>query len=122
MAGLRELGVSTSIDDFGTGYSSVILLRKLPLNELKLDRCFVANAVRSRQDREIVRSLILLAHSLKLEVVAEGVEDAATFKLLKDLGCDRAQGYLISQAVPPDVFFDWRSAHDARLGSSNGAA
>ena len=66
MASLCELGVSTSIDDFGTGYSSVILLKKLPLNELKLDRSFVASAVHSHQDREIVRSLILLAHSLQL--------------------------------------------------------
>jgi EAL domain-containing protein (putative c-di-GMP-specific phosphodiesterase class I) len=115
MAALRELGVATSIDDFGTGYSSVILLRKLPLNELKLDRCFVGNALHSRQDREIVRSLILLAHSLELEVVAEGVEDAATLTLLKSLGCDKAQGFLISQALAPEAFLAWWRAHDARM-------
>ena len=113
MAALRRLGAATSIDDFGTGYSSVILLKKLPLNELKLDRCFVAGAVESRQDREIVRSLILLAHSLNLEVVAEGIEDAPTLALLRDFGCDRAQGYLISKPLPPEQFICWARAHAA---------
>lgn len=116
MAALRELGAATSIDDFGTGYSSVILLKKLPLNELKLDRSFVANAVESRQDREIVHSLILLAHSLNLEVVAEGVEDAATLAMLRDFGCDRAQGFLICKPLPAAQFMSWvrttgRQAH-----------
>lgn len=112
MASLCELGVSTSIDDFGTGYSSVILLKKLPLNELKLDRSFVASAVHSHQDREIVRSLILLAHSLQLEVVAEGVEDEATLALLRDFGCDRAQGFLISKALPAEEFLAWARAYE----------
>lgn len=113
MAALRRLGAATSIDDFGTGYSSVVLLKKLPLNELKLDRCFVAGAVESRQDRKIVRSLILLAHSLNLEVVAEGIEDAPTLALLRDFGCDRAQGYLISKPLPPEQFICWARAHAA---------
>lgn len=108
---LRELGVGTSIDDFGTGYSSVILLKKLPLNELKLDRSFVAGAAQSRQDREIVRALIMLAHSLGLEVVAEGVEDTATLDLLRNLRCDRAQGFLFSRAVPAKQFLEWVKCH-----------
>lgn len=119
MAALRELGAATSIDDFGTGFSSVVLLKKLPLNELKLDRSFVANAVKSQQDREIIRSLIMLAHSLKLEVVAEGVEDAATLSLLQDFGCDRAQGYLFSKPLPPEQFANWvRSYGPNRFASS----
>jgi len=111
MASLCELGVATSIDDFGTGYSSVILLKKLPLDELKLDRSFVSSAVHSRQDREIVRSLILLAHSLNLEVVAEGVEDETTLALLRDFGCDRAQGFLINQALPFEQFRSWMRSY-----------
>jgi EAL domain-containing protein (putative c-di-GMP-specific phosphodiesterase class I) len=120
MGALRELGVGTSVDDFGTGYSSVILLKTLPLDELKLDRCFVASAVQSRQDREIVRSLILLAHSLGLEVVAEGVEDRATLDLLRDFGCDRAQGYLFSRPVPAAQFLDWLKAHEPGIGVERG--
>jgi EAL domain-containing protein (putative c-di-GMP-specific phosphodiesterase class I) len=117
MAALQQVGAATSIDDFGTGYSSVILLKKLPLNELKLDRCFVASAVRSGQDREIVRSLILLAHGLKLEVVAEGVEDAATLDLLREFGCDRAQGYLFSKPLPAEEFTTWLRSHAAKPNS-----
>lgn len=112
MGSLRQLGVRTAIDDFGTGYSSVLLLRNLPLNELKLDRCFVAGAAQSHQDREIVRSLISLAHSLGLEVVAEGIEDLATLELLRDFGCDRAQGNLFSQSVPPRQFLAWVLAYE----------
>lgn len=114
MAALQQVGAATSIDDFGTGFSSVVLLKKLPLNELKLDRCFVASAARSPQDREIVRSLILLAHSLKLAVVAEGVEDTATLDLLRDFGCDRAQGYLFSKPLPAEQFRAWLADYAAR--------
>lgn len=117
MAALQEFGAATSIDDFGTGFSSVILLKKLPLNELKLDRCFVASAAHSAQDREIVRSLIMLAHGLKLEVVAEGVEDAATLELLRDFGCDRAQGYFFSKPLPAEQFASWLQSHKAKPGS-----
>lgn len=117
MAALQQVGAATSIDDFGTGYSSVILLKKLPLNELKLDRCFVASSVHSGQDREIVRSLILLAHGLKLDVVAEGVEDTATLNLLREFGCDRAQGYLFSKPLPAEQFATWLWSHAAKSHS-----
>ena len=107
MASLRELGAATSIDDFGTGYSSVILLKKLPLSELKLDGSFVASAVHSERDRKIVRSLIQLAHSLQLEVVGEGVENEATLALLREYGCDRAQGFFISKPLADEQFVEW---------------
>jgi EAL domain-containing protein (putative c-di-GMP-specific phosphodiesterase class I)/GGDEF domain-containing protein len=97
---LIDLGVSTSIDDFGIGYSSILYLRRLPLDELKIDRAFVDVMFRSREDREIVATLIRLAHGLDLQVVAEGVENQETLNLLREMGCDRAQGYLISRAMP----------------------
>jgi diguanylate cyclase len=107
MGALREMGVATSLDDFGTGYSSVILLKKLPLSEMKLDGSFVTSAVHSSRDREIVRSLIQLAHALELEVVGEGVEDEATLDLLREYGCDRAQGFFISKPLAGEQFVQW---------------
>jgi EAL domain-containing protein (putative c-di-GMP-specific phosphodiesterase class I)/GGDEF domain-containing protein len=108
---LIDLGVSTSIDDFGIGYSSILYLRRLPLDELKIDRAFVDVMFRSREDREIVATLIRLAHGLDLQVVAEGVENEQTLDLLREMGCDRAQGYLISRAMPaadlPAWFEEW---------------
>jgi EAL domain-containing protein (putative c-di-GMP-specific phosphodiesterase class I)/GGDEF domain-containing protein len=105
--GLRALGASTSIDDFGTGYSSVLNLKVLPFNELKIDKSFVLQMTQSAQDREIVRSLIQLAHGLRLEVVAEGVEDDATVELLRDCGCERVQGFLFSKALPLPQLIRW---------------
>jgi len=101
---LKALGLSTSIDDFGTGYSSLAYLKNLPIDELKIDRSFVANMVTDESDLTIVRSTIDLSHNLGLDVVAEGVEDAATLARLATLGCDRAQGYYLSRPVPaPDL-------------------
>ncbi len=88
-----ELGVKLSIDDFGTGYSSLSYLRLLPIHALKIDRSFVIDLIRNEQDVVIVKSTIGLAHNLNLQVIAEGVEDAATLDLLKQLQCDMAQGY-----------------------------
>ena len=107
MRRLIDLGVSTSIDDFGIGYSSILYLRQLPLQELKIDCAFVGAMSHSQQDREIVASLVQLAHALGLEVVAEGVEDEETLHLLRRIGCDRAQGYWISRAMPTGQFVDW---------------
>ena len=112
---LLSLGVMTSIDDFGIGYSSILYLRQLPLRELKVDCVFVSSMARSRQDRDIVESLIRLAHGLGLRVVAEGVEDEATYELLKQLDCDRAQGYWIARPMPAGAFSEWLRAWDARL-------
>jgi diguanylate cyclase len=108
---LIELGVSTSIDDFGIGYSSILYLRRLPLDELKVDRVFVDAMCQSMEDQEIVAALIRLAHGLGLHVVAEGVENEETMTLLREMGCDRAQGYWISKAMPaadlPGWVADW---------------
>ena len=107
MRHLIDLGVSTSIDDFGIGYSSILYLRQLPLHELKIDCVFVGAMSHSKQDREIVASLVQLAHALGLKVVAEGVEDEDTFGMLRRMGCDRAQGYWISRAMPTTEFASW---------------
>jgi len=107
---LRELGCSVSIDDFGTGYSSMIYLRRLPLHEIKLDRIFVRNIVGSPEDRAIVAALVQLAHSLGLQAVAEGVEDEATLAILREIGCERAQGYLFGKPMPFAEFVTWWQA------------
>jgi predicted signal transduction protein with EAL and GGDEF domain len=111
---LRGLGCRLAVDDFGTGYSSMAYLRQMPLNELKIDQLFVRRMTQSEQDREIVRSMLQLAHGLHLEVVAEGVEDQATADLLRDLGCQRMQGFLFSQAMPLPQFISWFQAREAK--------
>jgi diguanylate cyclase (GGDEF)-like protein len=97
---LRVAGVRFAIDDFGTGYSSLSQLRKLPVDELKIDRSFVSRAHEDADDASIVSSTIDLGHNLGLRVVAEGVEAAETLLMLRELGCDYAQGYLISKPLP----------------------
>jgi diguanylate cyclase (GGDEF)-like protein/PAS domain S-box-containing protein len=99
---LQRLGVSLSIDDFGTGYSSLSYLRRFPVGEIKIDRSFVSEMTKDEGAAGIVRGIIELAHSLKLQVVAEGVETCEQLKRLMDLKCDRAQGYLISRPLPAD--------------------
>ncbi|GAA5162602.1 EAL domain-containing protein [Viridibacterium curvum] len=99
---LVELGMSFSIDDFGTGYSSLAYLKRLPLRALKIDRSFVSDMLADDHDAIIVRSTIGLAHSLGLQVVAEGVEDVATLDALRDAGCELAQGFVLSRPVPAD--------------------
>lgn len=101
---LRKMGFRLSIDDFGTGEASLAYLADLPSDELKLDRRFVSKIVSSERDRTIVTSTIHLAHALQQIVVAEGIEDAATFALLRDLGCDHAQGYYLGRPQPYAVF------------------
>lgn len=97
---LGGLGVKLSIDDYGTGQCSLAYLRDLPVQELKLDRSFVRDIVVKERDAAIVRSTIELAHSLGLVLVAEGVEDLAAAELLRDMGCDIAQGYFFGRAAP----------------------
>ena len=104
---LDAMGVRLSIDDFGTGYSSLLYLKQLPVDEIKIDRSFVKNMEADNNDAIIVRSTIDLAHNMGLRVVAEGVENEATLKLLQTLGCDLAQGYFISRPVPYDTFVAW---------------
>jgi EAL domain-containing protein (putative c-di-GMP-specific phosphodiesterase class I)/CHASE2 domain-containing sensor protein len=99
---LRERGFRLSVDDYGTGQSTLSYLKNLPVHELKIDKCFITSLAESASDAIMVRSTINLAHELGLEVVAEGIEDEATLELLRELGCDYAQGYFISKAVPPE--------------------
>ena len=100
LEGLRKLGVRIGIDDFGTGYSSLAYLHRLPLDVLKIDRSFVSSMNSSDENQEIVHTIITLGRSLGLDVVAEGVETEEQRKLLVELGCTHAQGYLFSRPVP----------------------
>jgi diguanylate cyclase (GGDEF)-like protein/PAS domain S-box-containing protein len=97
---LRAMGLRFSIDDFGTGYSSLGYLKRFPIHELKIDRSFVKEITTNADDAAIAKAIIAMAHSLKLTVVAEGVETEQQLKLLSDEGCDRMQGYLISHPLP----------------------
>ena len=99
---VRELGATVAIDDFGTGYSSLSYIVRLPVNALKIDRAFIKNMTSSADDTNIVSTIISLAHSMKLAVVAEGVETGDQAKLLRLLRCDEIQGYLFSPAVPAE--------------------
>jgi diguanylate cyclase (GGDEF)-like protein len=104
---LHAMGLKLSIDDFGTGYSSLAYLKRLPVDELKIDRSFVMNMETEIQDAKIVRSTIDLAHNLGLSVVAEGVESTKAWRLLAGLRCDEAQGYLIARPLPQEQFAAW---------------
>lgn len=100
-------GIRLSIDDFGTGYSSLAQLARLDLAELKIDRSFVMGLQRDARSMQIVRSVIDLAHNFGMTVVAEGIEDAATFDCLTELGCDHGQGYYIARPMRAEAFLDW---------------
>jgi diguanylate cyclase (GGDEF)-like protein len=104
---LRDLGVRIAIDDFGTGHSSLAKIRHLPVDELKVDRSFVRDLPEDRQNGAIVRAVVELAHSLGLEVLAEGVETRSAMAWLQAVGCETAQGYLISRPMPAEQFADW---------------
>ncbi|MEJ2345628.1 MAG: EAL domain-containing protein [Gammaproteobacteria bacterium] len=104
---LDKMGIGLSIDDFGTGFSSLGYLKKLPVDELKIDKSFVISMTEDDNDETIVRSTIDLAHNLGLRVVAEGVENARTLQLLADLGCDMVQGYYLGQPMRADAVPAW---------------
>jgi EAL domain-containing protein (putative c-di-GMP-specific phosphodiesterase class I) len=99
LSDLRALGVQLVMDDFGTGYSSFSYLHRLPLQVLKIDRAFVSRLGVSRSDFDIVKTMVVLAHNLGIRVVAEGVETAEQLALLREMGCDRAQGFFIAQPL-----------------------
>ena len=107
---LSGLGFKLSIDDFGTGYSSLAYLKRLPVDELKIDKSFVMSMVEDLDDAKIVRSTIDLAHNLGLTVVAEGVENAKVWDALRDLECDEAQGYHMGKPMPANEFNAWSMA------------
>ena len=107
MSMIQSMGVRLSIDDFGTGYSSLTHLRQLPIDEIKIDKSFVSGMTASDADAAIVRTVIDLAHHLGKQVCAEGVEDEATMLMLRDVGCDLAQGYFISRPMSAHDLMQW---------------
>ncbi|HEV8436406.1 MAG TPA: EAL domain-containing protein [Thermoanaerobaculia bacterium] len=117
LADLKRRGVCLAIDDFGTGYSSLAHLKRLPVDELKIDKSFVLNLTETAaDDLVIVRSTIELGHNMGLVVIAEGVETAESWAILKRLGCDMAQGYFMTKPLPAEAFKAWLQA--SRWGSS----
>lgn len=115
MAELHEAGIRLSIDDFGTGYSSLSYLKRLPVDEIKIDRSFVMDLPNNRDDQLLVRTTLSMGHNFSKAVVAEGVEDEATLTLLKEMGCDLAQGYHIARPMPGQDFITWLQRFQASI-------
>ena len=115
---LRKLGIRLAVDDFGTGYSSLAYLDRLPVHEIKIDKSFVSAMVGEVSRTNIVRASIDLGHSLRLESVAEGVEDARTWEVLAALGCDTAQGYFISPPLVAEEVLPWLATWKDPSGKS----
>src|SRR5690606_7878305 len=104
---LRVKGFQLSIDDFGTGYSSMVQLVRLPFSEIKVDKSFVMDILRSQESCAVVKSVIDLGHSLGLRATAEGVEDRPTLDFLRKVGCDLVQGYHISRPLAGPAAVQW---------------
>ena len=104
---LRDLGVRISIDDFGTGYSSLSYFKKIPADELKIDKSFVSSMLADPADMRLVETIVTLAQQFKMEIVAEGVEDRPTLAALEGIGCHYAQGYLFAPALSFERFREW---------------
>jgi len=111
---LRRLGVAASLDDFGTGYSSMVLLKKLPIAEIKIDRSFVSRLTADPGDVTIVASIIDLAHGLGMTAVAEGVESEEVWDLLRGLGCDACQGWYVSRPLDAENATAWLLRHPSQ--------
>ena len=107
---LSDLGIDLSIDDFGTGYSSLMYLKRLPANELKIDRGFVCDLEQDSDDAAIVSAIVALGQALNLRIVAEGVENSNQQEFLTRLGCDSLQGYLLGKPMPPELFMNTLAA------------
>ncbi|MFL6054228.1 MAG: putative bifunctional diguanylate cyclase/phosphodiesterase [Actinoallomurus sp.] len=122
VAALAGLGIPLSLDDFGTGYSSLVRLKSLPVEEIKIDASFVSRLREAGDDAVIVRSIIDLARTLGLRSVAEGVENAETVHLLRNLGCDAAQGYHFQPPMTAAEATDWLHEHVSKLEAPEGAA
>ena len=115
---LHGMGIGLSVDDFGTGYSSLAYLRRLPIDEIKIDRSFVQGMGTDLGDLAIVRAIVDLGHSLGLRVVAEGVEEEAARDALREMRCDQAQGFLISRPMPLDRFEAWLASRTVTIHDS----
>ncbi len=119
---LKALGIRLDIDDFGTGYSSLSRLQRFPVDTLKIDRSFISHMDTDIETREIVRIIVMLAHGLRLKVVAEGVETPAQANMLKDIGCELAQGYLYSKPAPAETIEELLSNAHAENVRANARA
>lgn len=113
----RIKGMGLAIDDFGTGYSSLMQLRQLPFTEVKIDRCFVTDLPTAHDSRLIVKTIVELAHGLGLVATAEGIETIEQLRTVRELGCDVAQGFLVSPPLPPDELIAWNKAFKLRWPS-----
>lgn len=114
MTELKRRGVRFSLDDFGTGYSSLCYLKRLPLDQLKIDQSFVRDLLRNPNDAAIARTIVTLGHSLNMEVMAEGVESAAQCDFLTGIGCDAFQGYFFGRPGPQHLLSEVKSPADHR--------
>ena len=115
MRSLAAAGIRIAIDDFGTGYSSLAYLTRFPLSALKIDRSFVAGILQQGGDATIVRTIIEMAHTLGLAVIAEGVESEGQKHFLRGLGCEQAQGYLFGRPVDADGMAELAGAREASV-------
>ena len=118
---LRRAGLVLSIDDFGTGHSSLAQLKRLPVDELKIDRSFVLSLLPGTEDERIVDSVLRLAHALGLRVVAEGVESAEGLEVLRRLGCEVVQGYYFSRPLAAEDFSRWWKQRQSRSRENSAA-
>lgn len=117
---LKGMGVTLSMDDFGTGYSSFNYLKRFPLDIIKIDQSFVQHVTKQAEDATIVQAMIAMAHSLRLTVVAEGVETEEQMAFLREHGCDEMQGYLLSQPAPPGDVLSFLKKYEFRIRSADG--
>ena len=111
---LAEMGIHTSIDDFGTGYSSLNYLKRLPIEKLKIDQSFIKDIVSDPDDRAIIRAVTAMAHQMRMNVIAEGVETEEQLAFLKDIHCDEAQGYLFRRPIPAEQLADFITTRSSR--------
>lgn len=119
LGNLRQFGISICMDDFGTGYSSLTYLQQMPVNKLKIDKVFIDKINKDNISCSIVKSIIMLAHSLELRVVAEGVETDEQYAYLGEVSCDEAQGYHICHALPADELIEFIRQNNGRVSSSS---
>jgi EAL domain-containing protein (putative c-di-GMP-specific phosphodiesterase class I) len=110
-----DLGIKLSIDDFGTGYSSLSYLKKLPISKLKIDQSFIRGISKNASDREIIKAIITMSHSLNIKVIAEGVEYENQLNFLRELGCDMAQGYLFCYPIPAEKLSELLSKEQSAI-------